>query len=124
MNLWAAQQAHTDAVGTDGCKTSGSVIPQSAIRTPHSATSGSQPQTCAACNQPTVDPRPVCWVCVEQAKNMPAQMDDSAAATQDTARMKKLNADRVFIATLLISSPAHLSAAEIIDAAPVRGRAV
>ena len=99
--------AHTDAVATDGCKTSGSVIPQAELRNTFAQTTGSQPQTCAACLQPTVDPRPACWVCIEQAQGFAGQMDDAAHGHEDTARIEAIKRKgNLYVGSLFIANQA------------------
>ena len=96
MNLWAEQAARTDAVATDGCKTSASVV----------ETAGTQPQPCAACQQPTLKARPACWVCIGKAQGFAGQMDDAALGQEDTARIEAgRRHSNLFIAGLLAANP-------------------
>ena len=67
---------------------------------------GQQSQTCACCLAPTPDPQVACWVCIEQARNMPAQLEASCSAQEDTLRATIMDGpDRRFIATMLMAYP-------------------
>ena len=78
-------------------------------------TTGSQPQSCAACSQPTVDPHVACWVCVEKAVNFAGQLDE-AAADHETALLVR-NADRVSRVRLigLFSAYPHLPVRTVLE---------
>ena len=83
---------------------------------PETTTAGTQPQPCAACNQPTLHAHAACWPCIEQARNFGTQMTEAASGHEDAVRFNRGEAVRTQIGTMLIAYP-HLSFREVVDMA-------